>query len=209
MPEEGYVVSQPATSLAGGFRLPTFFGLANALYIFQCKLAIRKDILSGRDSWHMPPGNETAVSIILCQDHLLLLKRKERSNDPWSGDMCFPGGFVKDGETPLMASIRELKEETGIDRDSITFKFEHKIFHPVRSSSINVHTFVFQCSEMIPVEPDSEIERGGWYRIGTEINECDDRKGDFIRWNGDIVWGLTYRIYESLRDAFKELEERH
>ncbi len=153
----------------------------------------------------MAARNETAVSILLSHNQILLLKRKARSDDPWSGDMCFPGGFVKEGETPYMASLRELREETGIEQHFVSFQFEHKVFHPVRSSSINVHPFVYLCREIIPINPDSEIERGGWYMLGSEVKSHDERMGDYIKWNGDIIWGLTFRIYDSLKEILYEM----
>ena len=42
----------------------------------------------------------SAVGIITDQDSIVLVKRKQRTGDPWSGDIAFPGGHVKDGETP-------------------------------------------------------------------------------------------------------------
>lgn len=47
---------------------------------------------------------------------LLLIRRAEHPEDPWSGHMAFPGGRVdKTDENPLQAAIRETKEEVGAD----------------------------------------------------------------------------------------------
>ena len=165
----------------------------------------KKDNLFPEHHVNMVARNETAVSVLLSHGHLLLLKRRARPDDPWSGDMCFPGGFAKEGETPYKASLRELREETGIEEQFVYFQFEHKVFHPVRSSSINVHPFVYICEEMLTVNPDSEIERGGWYKLGSEVRAHDERMGDYIKWNGDIVWGLTFRIYDSLKNILYEM----
>ncbi len=39
----------------------------------------------------------------------------ERAHPPFEGKWAFPGGFVDKNETVELASLRELKEETGVD----------------------------------------------------------------------------------------------
>lgn len=57
--------------------------------------------------WHWGP-NYTADSVILCQDHVLLVKRKD------TGLWALPGGHVDPGEAALTAAVREAAEETGL-----------------------------------------------------------------------------------------------
>ena len=45
-------------------------------------------------------------------DEVLLIQRKY---PPMAGSWAFPGGFVEQGENPIDAAVRELKEETGLD----------------------------------------------------------------------------------------------
>lgn len=141
---------------------------------------------------------ETSVCILTCGNYILLLKRKVRLGDPWSGDMCFPGGFIKQGESPREAAERELHEETSVGKEDIHFISKIQIFHPVRFPEINVYPFLFSSEKELPVVVGDEMERGGWYKIGEEIQHHDDTKGDFLEWNNDIVWGLTFRIYSYL-----------
>lgn len=50
---------------------------------------------------------------------ILFIKRSERADDPWSGDMAFPGGRMEPSdESPMSAALRELSEETGIGGDA-------------------------------------------------------------------------------------------
>lgn len=149
--------------------------------------------------------NETAVCVVVHRDRIILLKRVSRNGDPWSGDMCFPGGYVKDEETPREAAFRELSEEAGIDADGISLLFEHDLFHPVRFPSINVHPFVFRSSELKIITPGNEIERGSWYKMGDEVELEDSFMGKYLRWDGDLIWGLTYRIYSSLSKKLRDL----
>ena len=53
-----------------------------------------------------------ADAVIECDDEIVLVKRK---NAPGKGCWALPGGFVNSNETYQEASIREAKEETGID----------------------------------------------------------------------------------------------
>jgi len=57
--------------------------------------------------WHWGP-NYTADSVIFCDDHVLLVKRKD------TGQWALPGGHVDPGESALFAGVREVEEETGV-----------------------------------------------------------------------------------------------
>ncbi|HVP46454.1 MAG TPA: NUDIX domain-containing protein [Bryobacteraceae bacterium] len=61
---------------------------------------------------------EAAVAILHAQEpaeSVLLIRRAERENDPWSGHWSFPGGR-REPEDPdlLCTALRELNEESGI-----------------------------------------------------------------------------------------------
>ena len=53
-----------------------------------------------------------ADSAVRRGDEVLLIQRKY---PPMKGAWAFPGGFVDQGENPIDAAVRELKEETGMD----------------------------------------------------------------------------------------------
>lgn len=47
---------------------------------------------------------------------LLMMQRAQRTGDPWSGHVAFPGGRVDPSDASARAAaIRELQEETGFD----------------------------------------------------------------------------------------------
>ena len=58
-------------------------------------------------------GVKTIVINDKDKDKILILRRSEKSSRPHGWD--FPGGGVDRSEDPLAATIREIKEETGLD----------------------------------------------------------------------------------------------
>ena len=64
------------------------------------------------------PSQIHGVSLICRRDGRFLLV--ERGKEPWKGWLAFPGGGVEAGETAEEAAIRELKEETALDAQSLS-----------------------------------------------------------------------------------------
>ena len=62
-----------------------------------------------------------AVSVISIKgQEIILIKRAQREEDPWSGHIGFPGGReeLSDEQNPFYTAIRETKEEIGIQLSS-------------------------------------------------------------------------------------------
>lgn len=63
-----------------------------------------------------------SVNIFIIRDSEVLLNR--RINTGWmDGHLCAPGGHVEEGESPIKAALRELKEELGLDLKSEDLEF--------------------------------------------------------------------------------------
>ena len=63
------------------------------------------------------------VQIYLEKDNkYLMLYRNKKKNDINAGKWIGVGGHVEEGETPLQAVIREVKEETGLDLKSAEYR---------------------------------------------------------------------------------------
>ncbi len=60
---------------------------------------------------------KVAATVLVERAGQVLLVR--RSIDPGRGLWCFPGGYVDFGEDPLVAALRECREETGLVVDKI------------------------------------------------------------------------------------------
>lgn len=55
-----------------------------------------------------------SVNVFVVKGNQVMLSR--RANTGWlDGQLCAPGGHVEAGETPLIAMMRETKEELGVD----------------------------------------------------------------------------------------------
>ncbi len=62
---------------------------------------------------------EFSVLIPLIQDEESVLFEVRGSDIRQAGDVCFPGGRIEEGETPIEAALRETEEEIGIPREEI------------------------------------------------------------------------------------------
>ncbi|MDA3956946.1 8-oxo-dGTP diphosphatase [Oceanispirochaeta sp.] len=67
-------------------------------------------------SWK--PGEEAVISYILDGDNVLLIHKKKGLG---AGKINAPGGHIEEGETPLIAAVRETEEEVGLITDNLIF----------------------------------------------------------------------------------------
>jgi 8-oxo-dGTP diphosphatase len=57
--------------------------------------------------------------ILTVRDATLQVLLVERGNQPFAGELCLPGGFMREGEALHAAARRELAEETNLDSDRL------------------------------------------------------------------------------------------
>ena len=83
---------------------------------------------------------DDAAAIIFIENKVLCLKRGQSNYSYISNKYEFPGGKIKNNETPVDALIREIKEELNIE-----IKIEEKfktIMHDYPDFSIKLHSYI-------------------------------------------------------------------
>ncbi len=143
---------------------------------------------------------------------MLLIKRRKREGDPWSGHMAFPGGRTSSQDAnPLSTAIREVKEEVGLDlsRFSVLGAMQQ-----VRARNlgivVNPYVVLLEGDSTITAEP-REVESYVWVPLSFFQNRKNQvpyqvpilggspQEVSSYRFAEDqIIWGLTLRIIEQL-----------
>lgn len=160
------------------------------------------------------PRIQAGVALVLREPDpvdLLLIKRAESPRDPWSGHMALPGGRLEVGDAHLLATaMRETREETGVILEGAsTWLGTLAPLNPVskRLPPISVVPHVFLAPAAAEAYVASrEVESVHWVPLAelrseavreeVEITFPDGGSRVFpcYRVDGQIVWGLTYRI---------------
>ena len=186
---------------------PTFRRLSHAL-------ATRPPILAPDDG----APRRAAVAIVLRRTaddvvELLLIKRSERQDDPWSGHVALPGGRYDPTDATLQdTAIRETLEETGIDlaRDGIVLGMLDELRPRTPTlPSIIVTPFVAIVRPDVRIETSDEVASAFWVGLAaledpslTVESEVSARGATWrvpsYLLGGHIVWGMTERILRNL-----------
>jgi 8-oxo-dGTP pyrophosphatase MutT (NUDIX family) len=170
-----------------------------------------------------PPPNRpglrrAAVAIILRErpsnpiTEILFIRRAEKSGDPWSGHMAFPGGHADANDASLLdTACRETREEIGLDLLGTGRHLggleHHQVTPRGRSVDMLIVPHVFAVPAIpLDLEPNHEVAEVVWTPLDPIVrganHTAEDRviAGTPTSFNGyrvsggHFVWGLTYRI---------------
>lgn len=158
------------------------FGVKNYLTELMCNDPYRFDVLLSeykyiqnyKEQWASAPYPPTFVTIdalVMCNGHLLLIKR---GHNPGKGQYAMPGGFLDQKETVEEGCIRELIEETKINTPIPVLKSCIKevkyIDNPWRSLRGRTITFAhlieLNLRELPKVKAADDAAEVMWVKIG-------------------------------------------
>lgn len=144
-------------------------------------------------------GGKAAVGILQNLDQTLLIKRQEFPGDPWSGNIAFPGGHIKDGETIQQGLLREIYEEVNLEMSESQIKRELVSMTPNRAPGLRVYPFILEADDLFSAKPGPEVAEIKVVNL-RDYRETRHPENGFpaLEYEGWIVWGLTYRIITSL-----------
>lgn len=146
-----------------------------------------------------------ATAIVLGGEHrdlrLLVIERRARPGDPWSGDMALPGGRREGDEDLADTAARETHEETGV---VVPPPFGRLPDVGIRFLGGHVATFLFRVPGLPePVPEPSEVADAFWLPVDHVFDTARGtrhRAGPFgtfpaIAVDDDrVIWGLTLQM---------------
>ena len=163
---------------------------------------------------------EAAVAMILRDrpegPEVMFIQRAESENDPWSGQIAFPGGGLESRDAGLAdAAIRETREETGV---VLAHELQIGRLDDLQGSSHNrpinlmIGCFVYRLDSAPVTVPNYEVADIFWAPLALLRDES--RRMDYLtpfreepypgihlgpaRHGADrILWGLTYRFVQN------------
>lgn len=138
---------------------------------------------------------------------VLFIQRAHYPNDPWSGNLGFPGGRIEPEDSdPLATAIRETAEEVGIVLSDNQLLAQLEDQRGVRVA-VQVCCYVFVVDEAVEINANEEVAQAFWVPLN-QLQEQQRHGQREVDWHGTptevpsiylndevpVLWGLTYRI---------------
>lgn len=158
-------------------------------------------------------AREAAVALIVRAEEeleLLLIKRAEHEQDPWSGHMALPGGRRDHSDNDLLHTAqREAEEEVGVrlrSQGELIGRLDEVSPRNPRLPPIIIAPFIFAVPpETTPVIDPREVEAAIWVPVSALRNESaaseilitlegGSRAFPSLVYGEYVIWGLTHRI---------------
>lgn len=156
-----------------------------------------------------------AVAIIRVsepEDSVLLLRRNQNPQDPWSGHFAFPGGRMDLEDSSLLATCtRETFEETGItlEESALAAELQPRYAGSRVNALILVQPYLFSLDHRpeLTLEP-SEIANACWLSITSfmqqenhvEAEVLPNRFAPAFPIDDYYLWGFTYGLLNQVLD---------
>jgi len=171
---------------------------------------------------HVQGITHAAVALIVRETpsglQLLFIKRAANENDPWSGNISFPGGKVENGDgDPRATAERETWEEVGIDLGKAHYLGRLSDIASVRIA-VHVSCFIYQMEEVAPLRlMQEEVQDAFWVSL-SDLTDPSRHGEKRVRFDGQTMirpgitlpypgnpalWGLTYLLVMELITLLK------
>ena len=167
-----------------------------------------------------------AVALILRQtgdiQELLFIERAHHPDDPWSGNIGFPGGRWDVVDATLRHTAeRETMEEVGIDLSGACYL--GRLSDIVGANlPVRVSCFVYALAEPVELVWSHEVHDIFWFALH-ELAAPQRQLTAQVRFGGKlleapaidlglpdkaVLWGITYRLVNQFREILESGEER-
>ena len=159
-----------------------------------------------------PGASPAAVALILLEGpqglETLLIRRAERADDPWSGQVALPGGRRDPTDADLLGTaIRETREETGVELSAAERLGVLDDLYPRTSTlpPVVVRPYVFALASRPTLVPGVEAARVFWLPLA-RLTQRGVRRDLTLAVRGvertfpayvieeTVIWGMTERI---------------
>jgi len=168
------------------------------------------------------PGIKAAVALIIRHGmddlEVLFIERASHQNDPWSGDLGFPGGKVEESDIDARHTAeRETLEEIGLDL--ATARYLGRLSDlPGATTPVQVSCFVYEMKGPARFRLNDEVQDLFWVALG-ELDNPTRHVEAKVRFKGKdlhrpairlpqsekpILWGLTYRLITQFLEILKK-----
>lgn len=163
-------------------------------------------------------ATRASVALILREGRsglqLLFIRRAEHPQDPWSGQMAFPGGRAEPGDADLRHTAqRETAEEIGFDLaesgEFLGTLDEVRAMAGGRPLSLSIAPHVFRLHRPGELRLSDEVTSVHWLELDDLLSPAHRAVMDYVhqgstlqmpclRVDGLVIWGLTYRMFVGL-----------
>jgi 8-oxo-dGTP pyrophosphatase MutT (NUDIX family) len=171
-------------------------------------------ILKGYEPELLPADNRkaAAVSLLLTVGseglNILFIERAACDGDPWSGNICFPGGKIEEGDGDARsAAERETLEEVGVDLRSAIYMGRLSDVDGSRLP-VRVSCFIYWIEKAENFTLNEEVQDAFWVPLAALCDPSRHSEGAVV-FGGETflrpviqlpqrdkpaLWGLTYRL---------------
>ena len=156
--------------------------------------------------------SHAAVAIVLKEGEIspevLFIIRAEHDQDPWSGNIAFPGGRLNSTtETPQQAAERETFEELTLPLSQARYLGRLNDLYGA-TLPVLVSCFVYQILEPARLQPNHEVASTFWCPLAKLLEPERHQQRTFF-YHGEehthpavelldphqpLLWGITYRL---------------